>query len=163
MDNGGVKARRIRCFGHILNLVAKAFLFGEDSDAFEIQSDFYDALSQYEKGLEHWRRKGPIGKLHNIVKFIRASPQRSEAFRNIAHGYDNSEDLIFSEASSKELELRQNNATRWNSTYLMIKRAWEKQVEIRAYLLTLDFSSASSQLHRQDYLTIDDWRLLNDV
>ena len=163
MDNGDVKARRIRCFGHILNLIAKAFLFGEDSDAFEIESDFYDALSQYKKGLEHWRRKGPIGKLHNIVKFIRASPQRSEAFRNIAHEDDNSEDFIFSEASSKELELRQNNATRWNSTYLMIKRAWEKQVEIQAYLLTLDFSSASSQLHRQDYLTIDDWRLLNDV
>lgn len=26
MDDEGVKARRIRCFGHILNLVAKAFL-----------------------------------------------------------------------------------------------------------------------------------------
>ena len=163
MDNDDIKARRIRCFGHILNLVAKAFLFGEDSDAFEIQSDFYDSLNQYEEGLEHWRRKGPIGKLHNIVKFIRASPQRSEAFRNIAQECDDSEDIIFSEASSKELELRQNNATRWNSTYLMIKRAWEKQAEIRAYLLSLDLGSTSSQLPRQDHLTTEDWRLLNDI
>jgi hypothetical protein len=166
MDNDDVKARRIRCFGHILNLVAKAFLFGEESDAFEIQSDFYDDLGQYQEGLEHWRRKGPIGKLHNIVKFIRASPQRSEAFRNIAQECDDSEDaedFIFSEASSKELELRQNNATRWNSTYLMIKRAWEKQAEIRAYLLSLELGTASSQLPRQDHLTIDDWRLLNDI
>lgn len=163
MDDDDVKARRIRCFGHILNLVAKAFLFGEESDAFEIQSDFYDTLGQYEEGLEHWRRKGPIGKLHNIVKFIRASPQRSEAFRNIAQECDDSEDFIFSEVSSKELELRQNNTTRWNSTYLMIKRAWEKQAEIRAYLLSLDLSSASTQLPRQDYLTTDDWRLLNDI
>ena len=44
----------------------------------------------------------------------------------------------------------------------MIKRAWEKQAEIRAYLLSLDLDNPSSQL-RQDHLTTDDWRLLNDV
>ena len=27
--------RRIRCYGHILNLVGRAFLYGEDSEAFE--------------------------------------------------------------------------------------------------------------------------------
>lgn len=121
------------------------------------------AFGQYEQGLEHWRRTGPIGKLHNIVKFIRASLQRSKAFRNIAQEYNNSEDFIFSEVSFKELELRQNNATWWNSTYLMIKRAWEKQAEIRAYLLSLDLGSTSTHLPRQDYLTTDDWRLLNDI
>ncbi|KAK4170821.1 hypothetical protein QBC36DRAFT_305716 [Triangularia setosa] len=77
-----------------------------NSDAFEIQLDFYDTLNQYEEGLEHWRCKGPIGKHHNIVKFIRASPQRSEAFRNVVQECDNSEDFIFSEESSRELELR---------------------------------------------------------
>lgn len=34
-----IHARRIRCFGHILNLVSKAFLFGKDSDSFERQPD----------------------------------------------------------------------------------------------------------------------------
>jgi hypothetical protein len=29
------EARRIRCLGHIINLAAKAFLFGEDKDSFE--------------------------------------------------------------------------------------------------------------------------------
>jgi hypothetical protein len=31
------KQRRLRCFGHIVNLAAKAFLFGEDAEAFEFE------------------------------------------------------------------------------------------------------------------------------
>ena len=34
VTNDEVKACRIRCFGHVLNLAAKAFLFGKNSDAF---------------------------------------------------------------------------------------------------------------------------------
>ncbi|EAQ91764.1 predicted protein [Chaetomium globosum CBS 148.51] len=100
----------------------------------------------YQEGLEHWRRKGPIGKLRNIAKFIRASPQRGEAFRNVIQEWDESEDFIFSEASSRELELRQNNATRWNSTYLMIQRAWEKQAEIWAYLWKALYDDPATEL-----------------
>jgi hypothetical protein len=36
--------------------------------------------------LEHlatWRKKGPVGKLHNIVIWIRRTPQRRQTFRNI--------------------------------------------------------------------------------
>ncbi|KAG6997275.1 putative AC transposase [Fusarium oxysporum f. sp. conglutinans] len=72
------EARRMRCFGHILNLVAQAF-YGDDAASFELQSEAYDMLERVEEDLEHWRAKGPVGKLHNIVKFIRASPQRTEA------------------------------------------------------------------------------------
>ncbi|KAL2147135.1 hypothetical protein VTI28DRAFT_565 [Corynascus sepedonium] len=45
----------------------------------------------------------------------------------------------------------------------MIKRAQEKQAEIRAYLLSLDLGSGSAQLPWEDCLTTDDWRLLNDI
>ena len=119
----------MRCFGHILNLVAKSFLYRDDADAFELDGDHIEQLDDQERALRHWRRKGPVGKLHNIVKFIRASPQRIEAFKKA--GIDKEAGLepeIFciSEPSKAELELKQNNATRWNSTYLMIKRAWEK-------------------------------------
>jgi hypothetical protein len=31
-------SRRVRCLGHIINLAAKAFLFGKDADAFEEES-----------------------------------------------------------------------------------------------------------------------------
>jgi hypothetical protein len=31
-------SRRVRCLGYIINLAAKAFLFGKDADAFEEES-----------------------------------------------------------------------------------------------------------------------------
>ncbi|KAJ0128213.1 Uncharacterized protein HZ326_28690 [Fusarium oxysporum f. sp. albedinis] len=71
----------MRCFRHILNLVAQAFLYGDDAAPFELQSEAYGMLERVEEDLEHWRAKGPVGKLHNIVKFIRASPQRTGAFK----------------------------------------------------------------------------------
>ncbi|KAK4232767.1 hypothetical protein C8A03DRAFT_20009, partial [Achaetomium macrosporum] len=63
----------------------------------------------------------------------------SEAFQNIAEEYNDSKEFTFSKASSKELELRQKNATRWHSTYLMIKQAWEKQVEVRASVMNQSY------------------------
>ncbi|KAM5529528.1 transposase-like protein [Fusarium oxysporum f. sp. phaseoli] len=80
-----IKAHRMRCYGHVLNLVARAFLFGKDAESFELESDINGMRGLQEQDLRHWRSKGPIGKLHNIVKFIRSSPQRSEYFKRIAH------------------------------------------------------------------------------
>ena len=34
-----VEHRRLRCLGHIINLAAKSFLFGADSDIFEKEVD----------------------------------------------------------------------------------------------------------------------------
>jgi hypothetical protein len=79
-----IKARRMRCFGHILNLTAQAFLLGLDANAFEQDSQIFGIRGQQEEDLAHWRAKGPIGKLHNIVRFIRSSPQRIEAFKKHA-------------------------------------------------------------------------------
>ena len=36
--------RRLRCFGHIVNLVTQAFLFGQDITAFE--SDNYEEIEE---------------------------------------------------------------------------------------------------------------------
>jgi hypothetical protein len=48
--------QRIRCFGHILNLFAKALLFGHSSEAFE------DELVKNVDAKTHeiWREKGPL-------------------------------------------------------------------------------------------------------
>jgi hypothetical protein len=161
-----VKARRMRCFGHILNLVSKAFLFGDDADTFELQSDAFDLLDQHNSALRHWRRKGPIGKLHNIVKFIRASPQRIESFKRTAREHDasSSEDhFSLVEESLSELELKQNNATRWNSTYLMIKRAWEKQSHIQSFIMALELDPTATKIPPEDQLHAEDWRLLAEI
>jgi len=48
----------------MLNLVAQEVLFGSKNEAFEqeLQNIAYEELE-----LTAWRKKGPIGKLHNIV------------------------------------------------------------------------------------------------
>jgi len=48
MRTTDVEARRMRCLGHILNLVAKAFLFGTSADSFELESDNLITLRQFE-------------------------------------------------------------------------------------------------------------------
>ena len=76
-----IRHRRMRCYGHILNLVAKAFLFRTIANAFVMDADRLEQLEDQGEALRHWRRRGPVGKLHNIVKFIRASPERLDPLR----------------------------------------------------------------------------------
>ncbi|KAK5996251.1 Putative AC transposase-like protein [Cladobotryum mycophilum] len=155
--------RRMRCFGHILNLVGRAFLYGEDSETFEQESQHYEALKDIDKDLRHWRRRGPIGKLRNIVKFIRSSPQRSERFQHSAHEL-NTEDFVLFEESDKELEVIMNNDTRWNSTYLMLDRAIKKQAHIQAFIHGSQLEpDPSNRIPNEDVLIIEDWRLLTEV
>jgi hypothetical protein len=85
-------ARRSRCLGHIVNLAAQAFLFGKDCAAFA------DDIARAEEATlrdqrfleteqEKWRRQGPVGKFHNIAKFIRASTQRRKEFSSVIKGW----------------------------------------------------------------------------
>uniref|UniRef100_A0A0D2YDU1 HAT C-terminal dimerisation domain-containing protein n=1 Tax=Fusarium oxysporum (strain Fo5176) TaxID=660025 RepID=A0A0D2YDU1_FUSOF len=67
--------------------------------------------SLVEQDLDHWRTKGPIGKLRNIVKFIRSSPQRSEQFKRVAREQDH-EGYQLCEESTAEVEVVMNNETR---------------------------------------------------
>uniref|UniRef100_A0A0D2YDU0 AC transposase n=1 Tax=Fusarium oxysporum (strain Fo5176) TaxID=660025 RepID=A0A0D2YDU0_FUSOF len=158
------EARRMRCFGHILNLVAQAFLYGDDAASFELQSEAYGMLERVEEDLEHWRAKGPVGKLHNIVKFIRASPQRTEAFKAHAREQEEADIYKLAEESTAELEVIQNNATRWNSTYMMIERALVKQSELNSFIQDLGLEAdASKRVPMADILTSDDWKVLREV
>ncbi|PNP60641.1 hypothetical protein FNYG_14628 [Fusarium nygamai] len=154
----------MRCFGHILNLVAQAFLYGDDAASFELQSEAYDMLERVEEDLEHWRAKGPVGKLHNIVKFIRASLQRTEAFKAHAKEQEEVDTYKLAEESTAELEVIQNNATRWNSTYMMIERALVKQSELNSFIQELGLEAdASKRVPTADVLTSDDWNVLREV
>jgi hypothetical protein len=74
-------SRRVRCLGYIINLAAKAFLFGKNADAFEDTTDLARNKGHLEVLREEWRKQGPLGKFHNTVKFIRMTPQRREAFQ----------------------------------------------------------------------------------
>jgi hypothetical protein len=76
-------SRRVRCLGHIINLTAKAFLFGKNADAFEDSTDTARKNGHLDVLREEWRKQGPMGKLHNTVKFIRYTPQRREIFKRL--------------------------------------------------------------------------------
>ncbi|KAL7755481.1 hypothetical protein ACKLNR_014579 [Fusarium oxysporum f. sp. zingiberi] len=160
MSLADVRARRMRCYGHILNLVARAFLYGEDFESFEAESQVFDLLGRREDDLRHWRKKGPVGKLHNVVKFIRSSPQRCELFKRISRENDEAQEYLLASESTAELEVVMNNDTRWNSTYLMISRALVKQGDIRAFLV---HPEVEKWLPEADMLKGDDWRLLAEI
>lgn len=72
--------RRVRCVGHILNLVAKAVMVGggESLEAFE--QELGSSARDDREALLLWRRRGPVGKLHNIVVYICRSTQRIALF-----------------------------------------------------------------------------------
>ncbi|KAM5527771.1 transposase-like protein [Fusarium oxysporum f. sp. phaseoli] len=158
-----IKARRMRCYGHTLNLVARAFLFGKDAESFELESDINGMRGLVEQDLDHWRTKGPIGKLRNIVKFIRSSPQRSEQFKRVAREQDH-EEYRLCEESTAELEVVMNSETRWNSTYMMIERALRKQTDIRAFIFaTQEEEDGARRIPAEDILSSEDWRVLGEV
>jgi hypothetical protein len=74
--------RRLRCAGHVINLIARALLFGENPDLFEHEAEQSTSKSVIEQ-LRLWRRFGPIGKLHNTIIWIYKSPQRVKRFKQV--------------------------------------------------------------------------------
>ncbi|KAJ6437048.1 cerato-platanin [Purpureocillium lavendulum] len=132
------RGRRGRCFGHVINLVVKAILFGNDADAFESQLRNGDVLATTEHEL--WRKKGPVGKLHNLVVGIHRSDILTSLLRNIQRlEFDASEDPRV--RNRKPLKVVVDNETRWLSQLYMIRRA----LKLRPYLETLVLK------HKQDW------------
>lgn len=66
--------QRLCCIGHIINLAAQALLLGDNHRIFEANLCHAQTLGDQQKKLALWRKRGPLRKLHNIVKFIRNTP-----------------------------------------------------------------------------------------
>jgi hypothetical protein len=148
------KQRRLRCFGHILNLACHSYLYGRDPESFEMEVVLLDALDRENEKLKAWRKQGPIGKLHNIVVFIRRSPQRREAFLRLAASHE----------EYAKLMLIQDNSTRWNSVYMMIDRAMKKQADVQVFVLQSTMEKEKyKRVDVEDHLTTEDWRVLTEV
>jgi hypothetical protein len=163
ISDSDIRERRLRCWGHILNLVAKAFLFGTNADAFELEDQANEALGREQERLEAWRRKGPVGKLHNLVVFIRGSTQRKELFKNVSEAtIDEIDGLVINEDTC-HLGVIRDGETRWNSTYLMITRALRKRQEIDAFIQVLDARLADKRVPQGDRLSSDDWATLAET
>ncbi|KAJ0298016.1 hypothetical protein Brms1b_013475 [Colletotrichum noveboracense] len=137
----------MRCYGHILNLAAWAFLFGADKEVLEAELDFFWLCERYEDDLELWRKLGPVGWLWNIVKFVWVSLQRMEWYRKAAAEVDGDSDFwIF-------LDM-----------YLMIERAVKKKTEIQAFLLANnDDDDARQHISEKDLLLSEYWKVLAEI
>ena len=126
--------KRLRCMGHTINLIAKAVLFGNNPAS--LQKEIEEARKDLAQ-LKLWRSRGPIGKLHNVVKFILGSPQRRKRFFNIQLQDDIEcfvEAAVEGRSSQKTWLLERDNETRWNSTYKMICRAIELRQAVDAFI-----------------------------
>lgn len=165
------KHRRLRCIGHIINLVVRQILFGKEADALENDcAQPKELLAE----LLLWRKKGPIGKLHNIVHWI----QRSNLVYQRLHQLQRNEQALTGE-NGPTYEVIEDNATRWNSTSAMIERAiklqsvidalvlhevqeWDKYVKLRTANRTQPMPAKTKNKPAivDDYLTSDDWATL---
>jgi len=77
------KRRRLQCFGHIVNLCAQAFLIGKDAEKVCRQLDTAYQEGDWMKIGELWRKRGLIGRLHNLIRYIRMTPQHCQFFKGI--------------------------------------------------------------------------------
>jgi hypothetical protein len=147
------KQRRLRCFGHIINLVAQAFALGEK------QTEFENALKAEHQQLDQagkqqlWQICGPIGKLHYIIVYILRTPQRRRAFK--AGG---------EECDPTAFVPKRDNSTRWNSIYQMILRA----IKLKAHIELYCFKNKRTPQERDGFLdemllNDDDWYVLREL
>ncbi|KAG7403453.1 Acyl-coenzyme A thioesterase 8 [Fusarium oxysporum f. sp. rapae] len=126
------RLRRGRCFGHTINLSAKALLFGKNADAFEQQLSGAEALSDTEYA--RWRKRGPVGKLHNIVVDVRISHRLIYLFKEVQRDEINRATTL-KLRSKKPLKLIIDNDTRWLSQLYMIHRALRLKTSIELLLI----------------------------
>ena len=150
------KERRLRCIGHIINLIAKAFIFGNKSESFEADVAIAESTNDLEIAMKLWRKQGVIGKLHNLIRFIRASPQREALFLDIAKPFPSTADEI--DSHTRHLTVIDDNKTRWNSTYLAIHRALRLRRRIEKFYATR--FSKDKDFPSSDILSEADWEEL---
>ncbi|KAG5955022.1 hypothetical protein E4U58_007356 [Claviceps cyperi] len=78
---------------------------------------------------------GPIGRLHNLVRWVRSSPWRGHLFKAIVReAGESDDDVLLVSTSTLEEQLAFDGATRWKSTYLIIRQALAKRDKIQDFL-----------------------------
>ena len=80
---------RIRCAGHIINLVVKATLYGAGVSKFEEELARVAPIEQFKL----YRNHGVVGKLHNFVRAVCASHKRHELFYSVFNDLSDEEPI----------------------------------------------------------------------
>ena len=161
--------QRLRCAGHILNLVCKAILYGVDDDCvegvlrdvaanaanFTTTTAFENTLrtADEQARLAAWRKKGPVGRLHNLVVHIKHNNARMKYFESKQREAADSDSVRLYRAVL-------NGGVRWNSTYDMIKRGMLLKDALQLYQ---EHYRAEGSLHSSDCLASEDWLQLTEL
>jgi hypothetical protein len=145
------KRRRIRCHGHVINLIVQAFLFMDSKTAVEAACKLIEELDEASYDVDMiqawkkrqdlgWREMGALGKVHNTALHIRADNFRYNQFKKRA---------------GQVLPL--DNDTRWNSWYHLLNVTLEKQEHVKRY------QEENFEALKDDCLSIEDWKTLRDT
>jgi len=160
--------RWIRCCGHVFNLVGQAALLGSNPAALPQDTDCFTEESE----LCHWRQRGLVGKLHNLVYWINRSPQRCDKFIALQLELIT---LLKTEDKQDTYQLTKDVETRWNSFYDSATRAiylrpaidellLQERLEFDKYIARCEQSGRPIKLKRpailDDALSNDDWSVV---
>ncbi|KAN0113698.1 hypothetical protein V8E52_007497, partial [Russula decolorans] len=108
---------RIRCYPHIIN-ICSSHIIASSTQQFDILDD---KVRAWYIGL----KRDPIKRARRIVRIVRSSDQRKQAFKKVINtgnhsGWFRSHDNEVIELP--DLELLRDVKTRWDSVYCMIER-----------------------------------------
>jgi hypothetical protein len=99
---------RLRCIGHILNIIVKALLFGQGVSKLEQKL----CGASDDERFEIWRKQSFIGKLHNFCVWVNRSDQRRELLKKyIAEAFGGTD------IEGLYQRVLVDGGIRWNSVY----------------------------------------------
>jgi len=107
-----------------------------------------------------WWKRGPLGKLHNIVQWIGQSPQHQDEY---------AEKVRQLNPESTAAALVQGNVTRWGGDYEDLKRALHQRDALEEFVSTAIQHNQHGEQDAQvtapkyDELTPEDCSILTDI
>ena len=157
--------RRLRCFGHVINLVVKAFLWGLNTEVLEGLAGgcSTEGDGQEIAELMEWRRQGPMGKLRNICVWICRTPQRRDSFTNKVKSHGST-----ATGSHATLPIV-GSITRWGGDYDSLKRAFLLKEPIQEFVAAAVRNERGARnehnidLAKLDELSLDEWDELQAI
>ena len=141
--------RRLRCFAHEMQIAVKGLLFGPNVKELEEYPATVGVTEEEKReyAKKKWRAFGAVEKLHNVVKYIRESPQHREAYSIVR-------DELRKDAEKKFRVPVMDNDTRWGSVMDMVEYALENRVHLDKYCRGIK-ELEEDQLTEQDWLDLD--------
>jgi hypothetical protein len=148
-------AQRLRCNGHVINLIVQAFLFRSKAkiiqqDEQEGIDEAYERLCRLVEREDHdrtkddvakdWQEFGVLGKLHNVCVCSRSSTTIYNDFK-----------------AQIGRSLPRDNDTRWNSWFRLIDVAIEKRAKL------MDWIQENHARLGKDALDHNDWTELKEI